>query len=76
MLHFEDRDFGLIYISRPPAGISLETVLSLMISQQLMSPVPLPLEAVFESSSLQSWEETFLLQAELSGEFTSNIIAQ
>lgn len=67
VLHFEDKDFGLIYVARPPAGVSIDTVLSHLVSQQLKSPVPLPLEAVFESTSLQSWEKAFFLEAELSG---------
>ena len=66
--HFEDKDFGLIYVARPPPGVLLETVLSHMISQQLKSSVPLPLDAIFQSNpeNLDAWEKAFFLQAKLS----------
>lgn len=72
--YFEDKDYGLIYIARPPASVSLETVLSHVVSQQLRSPVPLPLDAVFkwDARSLDSWEQTFFLKADLSGALSSN----
>ena len=68
--HFEDKDFNLIYVARPPPGVLLETVLSHMISQQLGSPVPLPLDAIFQADpkTLAVWEKTFFLQAKLSSE--------
>ena len=68
--HFEDKDFNLIYVARPPPGVLLETVLSHMISQQLGSPVPLPLDAIFQADpkTLDVWEKTFFLQAKLSSE--------
>ena len=71
--HFEDKDFGLIYVARPPPGVLLETVLSHMISQQLKSPVPLPLDAIFQANAetLDVWEKTFFLQAKLSSKSPS-----
>jgi hypothetical protein len=70
VLHFEDPDFGLIYVALPPPGVQLETVLAHMISQQLSSPAPLPLDAVLgcPAEALPSLEKAFFLQAKISGE--------
>lgn len=69
MPYFEDRDFGLIYIAIPPEGVAVETVLSHAVSQQLGSPVPLPLDAILTCSpdALDTWEKAFFLHAQVSG---------
>ena len=70
VLHFEDPDFGVIYVASPPAGVLLETVVAQVVSQQLGSPVPLPLDAVLRCrpEALPSLEEALFLQAKISGD--------
>jgi len=69
VLHFEDPDFGLIYVATPPPGVHLETVVAHIISHILFSPVPLPLDAVLgcPADALPSLEEAFFLRAKISG---------
>ena len=69
MLEFEDKDSGQVYVADPPAGVSLEAVLSRMLSRLLRSPVPLPLDALLACppESLEAVVDAFFIQAQVSG---------
>ena len=58
-----------MYVADPPTGVSLEAVLSRMLSRLLRSPVPLPLDALLTCppQSLEAVVDAFFIQAQVSG---------
>lgn len=70
--NFEDRDAGIVYVAQPPEGVSLEAVLSRMLSRQLRSPVPLPLEAILAPNAATAAGSGFFLAAHITGRASSH----
>lgn len=67
---FSDAKSGHIYVAKPPPGISLEMVLTRVVSRELHSPVPLPLEPILAcsgSAGAERLQHPFFLRANFSG---------